>query len=78
MLRSMLIITALSLSACSNTPGQAAIKMIKCESPRQQFCTMIYQPVCATSYSGLEKTYPSDCNACADENIAGFQQGECR
>ncbi len=78
MLRSMFIIATLSLSACTNTPGQAAINMTKCESPRQQFCTMIYQPVCGISDSGLEKTYPSDCNACADESIVGFQQGECR
>jgi len=78
MLRSMFVITALSLSACTHTAGQVPNNMATCESPRQQFCTMIYQPVCATSDSGVEKTYPSDCTACADENIVGFQQGECR
>ncbi len=48
-----------------------------CADPRPQVCTMIYAPVCATLENGEQKTYSSDCNACADIAVSTYVDGAC-
>ena len=48
-----------------------------CPAERPQVCTMEYSPVCATVRSGGQKTYSSPCNACADDQVTGYNAGAC-
>ncbi len=50
----------------------------KCKDPRPQMCTMIYQPVCGLNKDGVFKTYASDCSACADSNVVGYNDEACK
>ena len=38
---------------------------------------MIYMPVCGADDQGSRKTYASDCSACADTNVVGYEDGKC-
>jgi len=78
MLRSIFVIAAICLSACTSNTGEDQINMTKCKNPRPQICTMIYDPVCGVSNSGVQKTYASACTACSDENVLAYEKGECR
>ncbi|MEZ0123491.1 MAG: hypothetical protein AB9Q22_11155 [Candidatus Reddybacter sp.] len=51
--------------------------MTKCNDPRPQICTMIYDPVCGLTKDKARKTYASDCSACADAEVVKFEKGEC-
>ncbi|RLA42311.1 MAG: hypothetical protein DRR06_10305 [Gammaproteobacteria bacterium] len=85
MLRYSSIIAMVCLSACASSGGGSQspviepemLSMTACEEPRPQICTMIYDPVCGITKTGIRKTYASDCSACADENVAGFEKMEC-
>ncbi|MDA8656891.1 hypothetical protein OAR53_02685 [Luminiphilus sp.] len=48
-----------------------------CETPRPRICTMEYKPVCAVMASGLIRTYPSACNACADVSVNEWRPEPC-
>ncbi len=48
-----------------------------CGDPRPQVCTMEWAPVCANTLAGATKQYASACNACADDQVSGYQAGEC-
>jgi hypothetical protein len=61
---------------------------VTCTNPRPQVCTMIYAPVCATRDTGVrcikapcpseEKvTKSSGCNACSDDKVISYVDGEC-
>ncbi|MEP5567138.1 MAG: hypothetical protein ABJN62_04830 [Halioglobus sp.] len=49
----------------------------QCAEPRPQVCTMEYAPVCADLVAGGNKQYASGCNACADDSVSGYLNGEC-
>lgn len=60
----------------------------KCPAKRSQMCTKIYRPVCAEVDTGIrcvrapcpsieQKTYASDCTACADAKVVGHRPGAC-
>ncbi len=49
-----------------------------CSEPRPQVCTMEYAPVCANTLAGVSKQYSSGCNACADDQVTSYQNGECK
>ena len=48
-----------------------------CKDPRPKICTMEYDPVCVITTSGLRRTYPSPCNACADVAVEGHKPNAC-
>jgi hypothetical protein len=61
---------------------------VTCTNPRPQVCTMIYAPVCATRDTGVrcikapcpseeQVTKSSGCNACSDEKVISYVEGEC-
>ena len=83
MLRYMSILVLVCVSACTNPEYQPAVMepmvltMMECEEPRSQMCTMIYDPVCGATKNGIRKTYASDCAACSDKNVTGFEKGAC-
>lgn len=60
----------------------------KCPAKRSEMCTKIYLPVCADVDTGIrcirapcpsveQKTYASDCTACADTKVIGHRPGAC-
>ena len=63
------------LAGCETTPTPTLVT--QCTEPRPQVCTMEYAPVCATLAAGGKKTYSSGCNACADDSVSGYLNGEC-
>jgi len=68
------------LQACSSDPKttndvQGAVN--RCEEPRPEMCTMIYQPVCASLADQSHKTYASGCTACSDKNVQSYVPGAC-
>lgn len=72
MARPFVLVLFLALSACVSEPA-----IIACEGERPQVCTMQYEPTCAVMTSGEEKQYSSPCNACADDQVAGYKPGPC-
>ncbi len=78
-----LVFTFLLFIGCSNqtsTPKQSkpiTDSASQCPDKRPQVCTMIYKPVCGIDAQGQQKTYASDCNACADAKTVAFNDGEC-
>ena len=69
------IAAALVLAGCSTQPP--ASPMTACSEPRPQVCTMVYAPVCADLVAGGSRQYSSACNACADDAVAGYLNGDC-
>lgn len=59
----------------SATPKEQ--KAVMCTEPRPQKCTRIYKPVCATFNDQSQKSYTSDCTACADSNVVSYVPGKC-
>lgn len=83
MLRYSAILILIFASACATPEYQpvvmepTALSMVQCEKPRPEICTKIYDPVCGATKSGMRKTYASDCTACSEENVTGFERGAC-
>lgn len=80
----------LGLVACQSAPEPVAKQELdaQCESPRPEFCTREYRPVCALKDSGVRcvttpcpstewKSYGNACDACSDEKVIGYRQGSC-
>lgn len=65
----------LVLGGCQMQPTDSLVT--QCTTPRPQLCTTEYAPVCALVSQGGQKQYPSACNACADDTVAGYAWGEC-
>lgn len=70
------VLGGLLLAGCASQPP--ANPVTACSEPRPQVCTMEYAPVCANLVAGGTKQFASACNACADDSVAGYVQGECR
>ncbi|MBO6703216.1 MAG: hypothetical protein JJ921_12845 [Pseudomonadales bacterium] len=72
----LLFASTLILGACASEPTDALPEGITaCPDERPQVCTMIYAPVCALTEEGERKTFASDCVACGDEAVIGFETG---
>ncbi len=65
-----------ALAGCASEGGKKAGGEA-CTDPRPQVCTMIYAPVCATLEHDEQRTYSSDCNACADIAVIAHVDGAC-
>lgn len=66
------------LAACASAPEvPSKPTSATCHDPRPAVCTMIYDPVCATTKAGLSKTYSSPCNACAHDHVQSWVLGKC-
>jgi hypothetical protein len=64
------------LVACStNRTDQLPENITACPEERPQICSMIYAPVCALTNDGSRKTFTSDCVACGDDAVIGFEKG---
>src|SRR6478735_8096386 len=72
----------------SDPPVTTKNEPVMCKEPRPEVCTMIYQPVCATRDTGVrcirapcpseeQVTKSSGCNACSDEKVISYVEGEC-
>ena len=75
----IVVVVALCLAGCNSISKKTKIQpqLVLCEDPRPQICSMIYQPVCGTLEGGSKKTYASDCSACSDTKVIGYQKEEC-
>lgn len=62
--------------------------LIQCPDNRPEACTQIYQPVCGLVDTGIRcittpcpsaefKTFGNACTACSDNNVTGYNEGEC-
>ena len=70
------------LGGCASSPAQLPAPVVAgggnaCPDPRPQVCTMEWAPVCASRVDSLTKTYASACNACADDQVVDYLDGEC-
>lgn len=64
------------LAACSTSQTEQLPENITaCPEERPQICSMIYAPVCALNDDGTRKTFASDCVACGDDTVVGFEKG---
>ena len=77
MLRTVLIVAMVALSGCASNGGEPLSTATECNHPRPQVCTAIYNPVCGVAKDGTHETYASDCTACSNEGVTGFEKGEC-
>jgi len=48
-----------------------------CVDPRPEICTMEYAPVCGVRDDGNGESFPNGCGACSNQEIVGYQPGEC-
>ena len=48
-----------------------------CSEPRPEVCTREYAPVCGYKLDRGSKTYSNGCEACAEKEIIGYDNGEC-
>ena len=73
----MIMLTGLALAGCNSSPPAPVVSGTPCTEPRPQVCTMEYAPVCATLVKGGTADYSSGCNACADDAVSSYEQGQC-
>ena len=69
------LLAALLLAA--GCAGNQTPDLVQCTDPRPQVCTMEYNPACGELIAGGQREYSSPCNACADDTVAGYNQGSC-
>ena len=83
-LGSLLVVAALACVACHPTIAQAE----ECPSSEAEPCDARYRPVCARWDTGIRcvrapcpsiesRLYTNSCFACRDEQVRGFEAGEC-
>lgn len=60
------------LAACTGQP-----QATPCTDPRPQVCSMEYNPTCGVKADGTVGDYSSPCNACADDQVTGYNVGAC-
>lgn len=80
------------ISSQSTTAAAANIKeeaaQTECVTPRPQFCTSEYLPVCAVRDTGVrcittpcdsteQREYGNACDACADPEVYSYVAGKC-
>ncbi len=73
----LIMVTGLTLAGCNSSPPAPVVSGTQCTEPRPQVCTMEYAPVCATLVTGGTADYSSGCNACADDAVSSYEQGQC-
>ena len=73
----LIMVTGLALAGCNSSPPAPVMSGTQCSEPRPQVCTMEYAPVCATLAKGGTADYSSGCNACADDAVSSYEQGQC-
>ena len=73
------IFSVTTLLSC-DTDQSNSIELDKiCEDPRPVVCAMDYRPVCGMNEKGsIMKTYSNGCSACADKDVFGYVDEECR
>lgn len=80
------LLASISALAGDGMEGEAALH--PCPQTRPQMCIKLYQPVCAKRDTGVRcikapcptmewRTYANSCDACSDERVQGWQEGEC-
>jgi len=47
-------------------------KVIKCQEPRPEMCTMQYAPVLGIDDKGLQREFSNACSACSDIKMIGY------
>ncbi len=72
------MLLATSITACTTvTSSNTANKIVVCESPRSQICTMDYRPVCGLMAEKLTKTYSNGCAACSNPKVISYTDQAC-
>ncbi len=76
------VMTTVMVSGCtsnpaSNEPADATAGLSVCPEERAQMCTMQYDPVCGVLEDGSKRTFSSDCVACSNPSVAGYEKGAC-
>jgi hypothetical protein len=77
----LILLTAFSIVGCSDDSGAASAggnTLTKCEEPRPEICTSIYDPVCGTLTDDTQRTFASACTACSVEEVDSYVQGACK
>jgi len=84
----LILLSVNVIISCSSTETPKLDDSNKCNEPRPEFCTMDFNPVCATRDNGIRcvttpcsstesATYSNGCSACADKNVFSYVAGEC-
>jgi len=84
----LILLSVNVIISCSSTETSTLDNSIKCNEPRPEFCTMDFNPVCATRDNGVRcvttpcssaesATYSNGCSACSDKNVFSYVAGEC-
>jgi len=73
---SAVICALLIPGGCSSNAKQPVAENM-CSDPRPAICTMQYDPVCGIHKDDTTKTYASDCTACSNKEVTGYNAGEC-
>ena len=77
------VIVGLAIYASLTTPEApetgAKLAAIDClpEQRGAEICTLEYAPVCGQTDDGSMQTYGNKCQACANEKVISYLQGEC-
>ena len=77
------LVISLFLTACSSEINQNKT-FCKAEQRNAALCYTVYSPVCGWFNENIKcfkypcaATYSNDCNACKDEKVLYYTEGEC-
>ena len=72
----MVLVT--SISACTTlTTSMTDKKVVVCEAPRSQICTMDYKPVCGLMKGKGNQTFSNGCGACSNPKVISYTDKAC-
>ncbi len=79
MSRAPWLLSLVFVAACSGKPAPVPEPpaLTPCGDPRPQVCTLQYEPVCGELAGGERNDYSSPCNACAHDEVTGWEAGVC-
>ena len=75
----VIVLWAIISSMYAPTMPEAKLGAVDClpEQRGAEVCTLEYAPVCGQTDDGSMQTYGNKCQACANEKVISYLQGEC-